>query len=464
VNDTIHKLCRRLPILTVMILAAPDATADVANQGKTPAPIDSVTYQRRVQMVRHMPGLVAFWDFVQREDGPAGSGQFVAYTATDARGYPLEPHNVSRDFWHDGAETTLADFPLLGRGPFGQAVQFRAPKAQNDLPVLLVPRTKLHDTPLDVKGPDKSVSMVVWLIYQEGAHAIAGIWHEGTVSPPKDLPAVVRVRGQRQYGMFAGLGANPGGVGAHVSENGLASFGDPYARHMAVTSEKMMRVNPDAVSDILDTGWSVVGFVYDNAKRTVTAYLNGVATEYWIDAPANSRFYQSAARAWSQARMARLPGLQPGEDPSFPRDQFYEPPENAPLSENILSESGDERVVIRVYEFTKVRVTLRKNANGQFSEVGSAELVALKANPYWFGHDIYTPANAEVGGPFTIGRVIHSNRHETLSGYFGGVAVFAQALAPEQMAELAQIGRQPLAEDGGKPLMLSELLQVRAQK
>jgi hypothetical protein len=463
-NDAIYKFCRRLPILIFLVLAIPDAAAGGVKQEKMSASIDWATYQRRIERVRQTPGLAAFWDFVQREDGPAGSGRFVAYTATDGSGYPLEPHNVSRDFWHDGAEATLADFPLLGRGPFGQAVQFRAPKVQNDLPVLLVPRAKLHDTPLDVKGPGKSVSMVVWLIYQEGAHAIAGIWHEGTVSPPKDIPAVVKVRGQRQYGMFAGLGANPGGVGAHVSENGLASFGDRYARHMAVTPEKMERIKSDATPEQLDTGWSVVGFVCDNEKKTVTAYLDGVATEYWVDAPANSRFYQSAARAWSQARMARLPGLQSGEDPGFPRDQFYEPPENVPLSESVLSESGDHRVVLRIYEFTKVRVTLRKDAKGQFSEVAAAELAALKTNPYWFGHDIYTPANAEEGGPFTIGRVIHSNRHETLSGYFGGVAVFAQALTPGEMAELSQIGRRPLPGDGGKPLSLSEILQARAKK
>jgi hypothetical protein len=44
----------------------------------------------------------------------------------------------------------------------------------------------------------------------------------------------------------------------------------------------------------------------------------------------------------------------------------------------------------------------------------------------------------EQGGPFTIGRVIHSNRHATLSAWIGGVAVFDRAPFPdEEMKKLA---------------------------
>ncbi|MCA9131611.1 MAG: hypothetical protein KDA45_00580, partial [Planctomycetales bacterium] len=152
-------------------------------------------YQQRVEAVRNTPGLVAFWDFVLREDGPGGSGNFLAHTAAgDEHRYVLEPHNLSRDFWHDGNQPELADFPLLGRGPFGQAVQFQYQKAKNDMPVLLVPRAALHDTPLDIKGPRQSVTMVVWINYEKGNHAIAGMWHEGTDSPPGGVPPVVRER------------------------------------------------------------------------------------------------------------------------------------------------------------------------------------------------------------------------------------------------------------------------------
>lgn len=95
---------------------------------------------------------------------------------------------------------------------------------------------------------------------------------------------------------------------------------------------------------------------------------------------------------------------------------------------------------MRTYEFTKVRVTLRKDAAGKFTTEATAELAALKANPYWFGHDIYAPPGAAEGSPFTIGRVIHSNRHATLSAFLGGVAVFNQPLSPNQMRTLSRIG------------------------
>lgn len=419
----------------VALLLAPLAELPTAAHGMTDP------YQQRIELVRQTPGLVAFWDFVKREDGAGGSGRFLAQTANgDDHHYVLEPHNISRDFWHEGAEAALSDFPLLGRGPFGQAVQFRAPKDTSDLPVLMVPRSALHDTPLDIKGPAKSVSMVVWLIHQSGNHAIAGMWHEGTDSPTKDTPAVVQVRGQRQFGMFAGLSANPGASSAHVSENGLSSFGDPYARHLAVTQAKMRSVNREATPEQLDAGWSSVGFVFDNPKNTVTAYIGGIAAEYWIAEPAKSPFYQSTERAWRQARLATIPGVQPGEDPQFPKDQFYTPPETKALHEEVVSETAENRVIVRTFEFTKLRVTQRKDAAGNFTTETACELVALKANPYWFGHDIYTPPNAADGGPFTIGRVIHSSRHPTLSAFFGGVAVFDQPLTAGQMRTLARIG------------------------
>ena len=46
----------------------------------------------------------------------------------------------------------------------------------------------------------------------------------------------------------------------------------------------------------------------------------------------------------------------------------------------------------------------------------------------------------EQGGPFTIGRVIHSNRQPTLSACIGGVAVFDRALSDDEMKRLATIG------------------------
>ena len=438
----------------IVIISLVAAAARAAEPAETPArPLSAAAeYQRRVELVTGIPGLAAFWDFVERDGGSGGDGHFLARTAVAGeRRYPLMPWNISRAYWNEGEEATMADFPLLGRGPFGQAVQFRDPRRIDDLPVLMVPRKLMHDTPLDVKGPGKSVSMVVWMVYQGGDHAIGGIWHEGTDTKPTGAPAVVRVRGQRQYGMFAGLGANLGASSAHVSENGLSSFGDRYARHLAVTPEKMIPVKGKDVDGKNDADWSTVGFVYDNAAKTVTAYLDGQATPNWVEQPGKKGFYAFAVKAWEQGRYARLPGEQAGEDPEFPADQRYCPPELTPLEERVESDAPDRRVVLRVYEFTKVRVTLVPAADGTMKELPEAELVALKVNPYWFGHDLFSPASAEVGGPFTLGRVIHSNRHPTLSAWFGGAAVYARPLGPEEMARLARLDRpagMPMALEG----------------
>jgi hypothetical protein len=93
-----------------------------------------------------------------------------------------------------------------------------------------------------------------------------------------------------------------------------------------------------------------------------------------------------------------------------------------------------------------VRVTLHRNDKGKFATIVKRELVALKANPFWFGHDLYAPLNPEDGGPFTIGRVIHTSRSVGFTGYIGGVAVFGQPLSAKQMERLAAIGRnQPIS-------------------
>jgi len=114
----------------------------------------SDSYRRRVQAVTRIPGLAAFWDFGQREDGPQGTGRFIAHTKGGPQDrYALDARNIPHDYWRAGRPASYSDFPLLGRGPFGQAVHFSATADRELRPVLAVPRSRLHDTPLDVKGP-----------------------------------------------------------------------------------------------------------------------------------------------------------------------------------------------------------------------------------------------------------------------------------------------------------------------
>lgn len=411
----------------------------------------------RVKTVTQTAGLVAFWDFVQREDGPDGKGRFVAYTGPGANfRYPLDPKNISLEFWKEGPVATLADFPLLGRGPFGQAVRFSDPITLDQLPVLEIPRTVLHNTPLDIKGPGQSASMVVWLAYHSGDHAIAGIWHEGTDTKPHGEPPKVLEKGRRQFALFAGLAANPGGVSAHISENGVASFGDRYARHMATTPSKLKKTDASSAPESIDIGWTCIGFTYDNATGTVTAYNNGFAEEMWIENPAKNKFYAPAERAWKQSRYARTTDLQHLIDPAFPVDQRYSPPEEHPTNVVVITTTEDTQIVEKTFAFTKVRETFHKDAAGHFTKVVDVELIALKANPYWFGCDLYAPKTEAEGGPFTIGRVIHSNRHKTLSSEIGGVAVFNKTLSAEQMKSLSEL-MTPAGVGAPKMISASEL-------
>ena len=111
----------------------------------------------------------------------------------------------------------------------------------------------------------------------------------------------------------------------------------------------------------------------------------------------------------------------------------------------MLSESADERIERREYRYTRIKVVLRRAAEGTWTET-SRDLEALRLNPWWFSHDhLYTPANDGTGGPFTIGRVIHSSRGVGFTGWIGGVAVFNRALRAEELAALASVSHaQPL--------------------
>jgi hypothetical protein len=374
-----------------------------------------MTYEQRVELVRRTPGFVALWDFVKR----VPDGRFAAHQAPRERhDLTLDAGNYVRDFWNEGPEATYADFPLLPEGPFGQSVQYRDETNPNFRPVLLVPRARMHNSGLDAKGRGRSVSMAIWVRRASGGHALGGIWHEGTDLAANSKQAARVETGKRQYALFAGLAANPGASAAHVSENGNRSFGDKYARNLATTPE------------VLPAGWALAAFSFDNRANTVTAYLDGRATEYWIDEPEKHPFFQWPARGWRQAELRQTPGVQEGEDAAFPASQFYRPPEKKPISKTRINATTE----LLVYPFTKVRVI--RDAKGNIIR---RELAALRVNPFWFPHDLYSPSTPEEGGPFTIGRVIHSSRSVGFTGAIGGVAVFNRALKAREMERLAAI-------------------------
>jgi hypothetical protein len=172
---------------------------------------------------------------------------------------------------------------------------------------------------------------------------------------------------------------------------------------------------------------------FDHNKDELTGWLNGVSGDRWLDNPKNDKLISYAYNAYMQGHFAKLPGKQDGEDESFPKDQYYNPPEGEPISLTLIRDSIDERVELREYRYTKIEVTLRGG-----KEV-TRDLVALRLNPWWYPHDLYKPLDNQSGGPFTIGRVIHSSRSVGFTGWIGGVAVFDVALNEPDLTKLSDL-------------------------
>ena len=400
----------------------------------------------RVKAVTGTPGCVAFWDFVQRE--PDGARRFTAHVPTGATNtFALDAGNYVHDYWGEGRIAAYADFPLLGRGPFGQAIRIRQETDATLRPLLYVPRVRLHDSSIDLKGPNQSVSVVVWAIRESGNHALAGIWHEGTDLKQNETATIKKIeRGQRQYALFAGLNKTGAACG-HISENGASSFLNRYALHKANSFAVSPAVPADSPAAVLDASWQCFAMTYNHATHELTGWLNGEAGDRWLENPKTDTLIKSAYNAWLQGRLHREPGLQPGEDAAFPPDQFYNPPEDQLVSTKTLSSSTDERVELREFRDTRIQVTLRRDADGNFTET-TRELAALRLNPWWFTHDsIYTPVNEGTGGPFTIGRVIHSSRSVGFTGWIGGVAVFNRALDAAELHALSALRQLPVVAE-----------------
>lgn len=388
-----------------------------------------------VATVTATPGLVAFWDFVKRESG--GAHRFLAHVPAGARNdYALDAGNYVRDYWGAGREATYADFPLLGRGPFGEAVRIRKETDADFRPFLFVPRSRLHDSPLDIKGTGKSVTIVVWAIRESGNHALAGIWHEGTDLKEASTTSIQKVeKGQRQYALFAGLNKEGSACG-HVSENGGSSFLNKYALHKCNSAAASPLVPADSAPEVLDASWQCFAMTFDSATQELTGWLNGESGDRWLENPKTDRLISSAYNAWYQGWMHQ----HGGGDSAFPADQYYNPPEGEPVSVKTVSESTGERVELREYRYTRVLVRLRQGTDGKWTEV-ERDLAALRLNPWWYPHGIYQPKDAQSGGPFTIGRVIHSSRGVGFTGWIGGVAVFDRALSAAELAKLTALSK-----------------------
>jgi hypothetical protein len=414
--------------------AFPQSSGNNPRDDRPRTPVPSASRQTAIDTVLEIPNLVAFWDFVERE--PDGQHRFVAHVPVGSSNrYPLDASNYIRDYWNTGREATYEDFPQSKRGPFGNAIRIVKESDPDFRPLLQVPRARLHDTPLDIKG-DQSVTVVVWAIRESGNHALAGIWHEGTDLKQKETSSVARVeRGQRQYALFAGLN-KAGSACGHISENGGSSFLNKYALHKCNSAAQSPEIPADSPVEVLDRAWQCFAMTFDQDQHEIIGWLNGASGDRWMENPRKDTLLSSAYNAYMQAYLATIDGIQPGEDATFPSDQYYWPPEGEPIRVEVVRESDDERVERREHRYTKVEVILRDG-----KEV-SRELVAFRLNPWWYPHAIYKPENAATGGPFTIGRVIHSSRSVGFTGWIGGVAVYDRALTEMELKSLSDLNQQ----------------------
>ena len=391
-------------------------------------------YQQNIDQVCKIPCLVALWDFTKRES--EHDKRFAAHVPKGAHtDYPLDVANYVKDYWGKGRDATYADFPLIMSGPFGQAIQIKNEKDHDFRPFLFIPRARLHDTPLDIKGANKSVSIVVWAIRESGNHALAGIWHEGTDLKQKQSEGIKKVeRGQRQYALFAGLEKHGSACG-HVSENGGGSFAHKYAWHKCYSIDISPLVPSSSTIEILDNSWECFAMTFDSNKQEITAWLNGKSGDVWQEDVKTKA--PPIYRAWLQGKIGITPGVSGTKDHSFPTDQYYNPPEDNPVSVKIISQSEHERVELQEFQFTRLKVIYHKNEKGDFT-IFSKDLTEVRLNPWWFPHSIYSPTPSE-GGPFSIGRVIHSGRGVGFTGWIGGVAVFEKALTSEELKKLSDL-------------------------
>ncbi len=92
-------------------------------------------------------------------------------------------------------------------------------------------------------------------------------------------------------------------------------------------AESIPRNSADSATEVLDASWQCFAMTFDHEKQELTGWLNGSSGDRWLDNPRNDTLISYAHMAYMQGHYASLPGKQAGEDESFPKDQYYNPPE-----------------------------------------------------------------------------------------------------------------------------------------
>ncbi|MCB0634319.1 MAG: hypothetical protein R2824_20945 [Saprospiraceae bacterium] len=227
---------------------------------------------KHTDAVINTPGLIAFWDFVQLDDGIWSS---YHDPATINQSFPLylkrigDVNDYSPEDWpYDDAESHLQ---YDASGPFGKAVHFN-----KGYIYAAVPRSTFDNTLLDIHGK-QAFTLITWMKFTGARHMIAGIWDEG---------GWAKYSGRRQVALFGGLFGQQSLI-AHISKTGASSYpqseinGSQYARVRAIDGQAFD-----------DERWVALAMSYDPDKNEVKAYLNGKMTPFSLTDPVEQDVYQ----------------------------------------------------------------------------------------------------------------------------------------------------------------------------
>jgi len=192
----------------------------LALQAKTSSKSD----KQLVKKVISTKGLIAFWDFKEKE------GQ--AREATGTANYTLKEM--------DGTVPRIKEGPLSGfSAKFGNKAYLSLPNEQTGK--------------LNIYGEDKGVTVVGWVKWTgEQTGFVAGMWNE------------YKDGGQRQYGLFISLpyynGKNQ--VCGHISSTGRPTPPFPFSIDYAASKQ-----------EVAANIWVCAAFTYDG--KYIRSFLNG---------------------------------------------------------------------------------------------------------------------------------------------------------------------------------------------
>lgn len=401
------------------------------------------------QQVAQTEGLVAFWDFEKTKNN---GWESYFDKNTIERSFPLylrqigDPARYTARNWpyKDEASRVIID----NSGPFQNAIRFNQGYIYGE-----VPRKEFDNTLLDLKGK-KPFTMIAWVKFEGNRHMVAGIWDEGGWN---------KYAGRRQAALFAGL-FNQKGVIAHVSSTGAASFpqsnvdGAQYARIRAIDGQAFENGQ-----------WIAMAMSFDPENKKVTAYLNGIATDFSVPDPVTEdvmqntniplanpltfsqplyaprsfqlkyngyNFHRSAIkehRIWINLDENRIEYSQVGEDDSKEfrvlfdilreEQSILDHPVEAQLSNG---ETVDIPLQNKIVNGDRIFTKLEQLIENKWQQVGSNIDIELLS-----------------GAPFTFGRALGLDEdgieHGSVDIFIDGVAVFNRVLTKSEMEGLSFI-------------------------